>query len=220
MRSLAKPAVLVRAGYAALLTTLACYPRLAMWLERPYTTLYGCTVILWTSFVLWDFVFAWQSEYARCGVFNFARPGRIWAMAAAYGILGGVLLHFFVDPQLRLTTPKDYPADWHAWIAMCLFALALDPLFLCFAPYAFFMRLLRKPEVALSLTVMFGIFVQALKTNSSHPKPPMPLILELAVVHIIAGFANVYFYVRGGVVPVWMAVLLVQLRHAWDLLAK
>ena len=58
MRSLAKPQVLIRAGYATAITTLACYPRLAIWLERPYSTLFGCMMVLWTAFILWAFVFA------------------------------------------------------------------------------------------------------------------------------------------------------------------
>lgn len=219
MRSLAQPRVLVCAGYAAVITTIACYPRLAIWLDRPYPTLFGCAMILWTAFILWAFVFAWQPEYAHRPVFNFACPRWIWALAAAYGILGAVALHFLMDPQLRVTTPNDYPADWHAWIAMSLFALAMDPLFLCFAPYAFFMRLLRKPEVSLALTVMFGIFVQYLKINSSRPLPSLLLIIELAAVHLVGGFASVYFYVKGGVLPVWVAIFLLQSRHAFDLLA-
>jgi len=163
-------------------------------------------------------VFAWQPEYAHRPVFNFACPRRVWVMASIYGVLGTIALHFLMDPKLRLTTPKDYPADWHAWIAMCLFALALEPLFLCFAPYAFFMRLLHKPDISLALTVMFGIFVQYLKIDSSRPQPPALLIVELVVVHVIGGFACVFFYVKGGVLPVWWAVLLLQLRHAYDLL--
>lgn len=219
MRSLAKPQVLARAGYAAFITTLACYPRLATWLDRPYTTLFGCAVILWTTFILWAFAFAWQPEYAHRPVFDFECPRQIWAIATAYGVLSAITLHFLMDPQMRLTTPKDYPADWHSWIAMCLFGLALEPLFLCFAPYAFFMRLLRKPEAALALTVMFGIFVQYLKINSSRPSPAALLIVELVAVHVIGGFLGVYLYVKGGALPVWWAVFLLQSRHAYDLCA-
>ncbi len=218
MRSLAQPRVLTQAAYGAVITCLACYPRLAIWLERPYTTLFGCAMILWTTFVLWAFAFAWQPEYARRPVFNFHCPLGIWVIATVYGVVGATLLHYFMDPQLRLTTPKDYPADWHSWIAMCLFALAMDPLLFCFAPYAFFMRLLRRPDVSLALTVMFGIFVQCLKINSSKTWPPAHLILELLAVHVVAGFMSVYLYVRGGVFPVWWAVFLGQLRHACDLL--
>jgi hypothetical protein len=219
MRFLARPAVLARSGYAAAVTTVVCYPRLAIWLDRPYPTVFGCAMILFTTFVLWDFVFAWQPEYAHRPVFNFACPPRIWALATAYGLLAAVALHFLLDPQLRLTTPKDYPADCHAWIAMSLFALGLDPLFLCFAPFAFFMRLSRKPDVSLALTVMFGIFVQYLKTNASNPLPPALLIVELIFLHLIGGFVSVYLYMAGGVLPVWWTVFLVQLRHACDLLA-
>ena len=219
MRHLAQPRVLTQAGYAAVITALACYPRLAIWLERPYSIAFTCGMVLWTTFVLWTFVFAWQPVYARRPVIRFSFPPRIWLIATAYGIISAIALHFVMDPQLRVTTPKDYPANWHTWVAMCLFALALDPLFLCFAPYAFFMRLFRRPEVSLALTVMFGIFVQCLKIDSSRPWPPASLIMELLVLHIIAGFVNVYLYLKGGALPVWWAVLLLELRHAYDLMA-
>ena len=218
MRHLAQTRVLSQAGYAAVITALACYPRLAVWLERPYTTVFGCGIILGTTFVLWAFVFAWQPAYAHRPVIRFQFPARIWVIATAYGIFSAIVLHFVMDPELRVTTPKDYPANWHSWVAMCLFSVAFDPLFLCFAPYAFFMRLLRRPEVSLALTVMFGIFVQCLKIDSSHPRPPALLIIELLAVHTIAGFVNVYLYLKGGALAVWWAVLLLELRHAYDLM--
>jgi hypothetical protein len=218
MRSLAQPRVLLHATYGAVITTLACYPRLAIWLDRPYTTFYSCVMVLWTTFILWAFVFAWQPKYARRPVTNFQCPRGIWIIATVYGVIGAVLLRIFMDPQLRLTTPKDYPADWHSWIAMCLFVLAMDTLLFCFAPYAFFMRLLRRPDISLALTVMFGIFVQVLKINSFRPWPPAMLIVELVVVHVIGGFMSVYLYIKGGTLPVWWAVFLLQLRQAYDLM--
>lgn len=219
MRHLAQPRVLIQSAYASIITTLACYPRLAIWLDRPYTTLFGCIMVLWTTFVLWEFVFAWQPVYGRRPVFDFQCPRKIWIIATVYGIVGAVLLRIFMDPQLRLTTPKDYPADWHSWVAMCLFALAMDTLLFCFAPYAFFIRLLRRPDVSLALTVMFGIFVQCLKVNSSRPWPPALLIVELVAVHVVGGFMSVYLYIKGGALPVWWAVFLLQLRQVYDLMA-
>ena len=53
---------------------------------------------------------------------------------------------------------------------------------------------------------------------SSENGPPVLLIVELLVVHIIAGFVNVYLYVKGGALPVWWAVFLLALRHAYDLM--
>lgn len=219
MRHLAQPRVLIQSSYGAVITTLACYPRLAIWLERPYSIVFTCGMVLWTSFVLWAFVFAWQPVYAGRPVISFNFSPRIWAVAIGYGVISAVVLHFVMDPQLRVTTPKDYPADWHSWVAMCLFTLAIDPLFFCFAPFAFFMRLLRKPEASLALTVMFGIFVQCLKINSSRPWPPALLIIELLMVHIVAGFVNVYLYLKGGALVVWWAVFVLELRHAYDLAA-
>jgi hypothetical protein len=218
MRSLAQRDVLVSAGYAAVITCLACYPRLAIWLDRPYTTLFGSIMILWTAFVLWAFVFAWQPVYAHRPVIHFRAPLKLWMTATLFGVAWAVILRELMDPQLRLTNPKDYPADWHSWIAMCLFAMSLDSLFLCFAPYAFFIRLTRRPEASLALTVIFGIFVQYLKLSARRQWPPLLLVAELIAVHLVAGAVSVYFYLRGGALLVWWIVLIAQLRLTCDLL--
>ena len=118
MRLLAQPQVLTRAGAAALITALACYPRLATWSERLHSVLFLWLMLLWAVFVLWAFVFAWQSEYARRPVLDPDFQPKLWAAATLCGIAWAALLHFLIDPQLRAITPQEYPTDWNSWLAM------------------------------------------------------------------------------------------------------
>jgi len=43
----------------------------------------------------------------------------------------------------------------------------LEPLFLCFAPFAFFIRLSNRQTTALALTVLFWVFILYLRLNVS-----------------------------------------------------
>ena len=122
-----------------------------------------------------------------------------------------------LDPQLRPSAPRDYPQSWGAWLAMGLFALAFEPLFLCFAPYAFFVRLFRRQELALALTVSWGIYILALRLGASPKLPPMWVVAELMALRLLSGVGWVYFYLKGGALLIWWMVLLVHLRFVADL---
>ena len=220
MRSLTQPRVLRRAALAALLTTLAACPRLDLWKERPHSLPLYVAVLLYCAFMLWAFVFAWHPQYAQQPVFRFHLPVRLFAFATLCGIVWALALHLFIDPWMRQTTPKDYPADWNSWIAMTLFWLAFQPLFVCFAPFAFFIRLARRQPTALALTVIFGVFVLLCKINASPTLPSPLLVMELMAMQVIAGFFSVYFYVRGGAILVWWVFLLLQFRHLFELAAR
>lgn len=219
MRSLAQPRVLARAGLAAVLASLACYPRMAAASDPQTPLLFEWLILLWCQFVLWAFVFAWQFEYARRPVFGGRFQPKIWAVATLCGAAWALLLHF-QDPQYRLLAPADYPADLNSWAAMTLFALALQPLFTYFAPFAFFIRLSRKEAVALPLTVLFGVFVLYEKLSGLKTPPPVGLVLELAALRVVGGYLTLWFYLNGGAVLVWWTVLLVQLRHLPGLVAS
>ena len=129
MRSLAQPRVLARAGLAAVIASLACYPRMAAVGDPHAPLLFKWLILLWCQFVLWAFVFAWQFEYARRPVFGARFQPKLWALATLCGAVWAFLLHF-QDPQYRLLAPADYPVDLKSWVAMTLFALALQPLFM------------------------------------------------------------------------------------------
>jgi hypothetical protein len=217
MRSFAQPKVLGRALIAALLSGLACYPRLATWGERGAPVSLLWPVLVWAMFVLWGFVFAWQFEYAHRPVFMAKFNPKLWAITTVCAVAAGLLLHFTVDPPLRALTPLVYPTDWRSWIIMGLWALAFEPLFLCFAPFAFFIRLARRQDPALALTVTFTVFVLALRIHSSPTLPPLLLLVELVALRVLAGFASLYLYLQGGAFLVWWTMFVLYLRYIFDM---
>jgi len=109
--------------------------------------------------------------------------------------------------------PGDYPDTYEAWLAMTLFTLAFDQLFLCFAPFAFFVRLLQSQRAAAGLTVLFGVALLCLRIEWLAPQVPPLFIAELFVWRTAAGFLTLYFYLKGGAPLAWWWVLLLQLRH-------
>ncbi len=219
MRHLTESGVVCRAALAAVVTALAGYPRLMLWLERPYAVLPMCLMMFVCTFVLWAFAFAWQKPYAGREVIGAGFNPRIWVAATVVALAWAAILHFLIDPQSRMVTPKEFPDSWKLWIAMSLFHLALEPLFLTFAPYAFFMRLFRQPRLCMALTVLFGVFVLFLKLRSGVKLPPLSLALELTALRLAGGFVGLFFYLRGGALVVWWMVLIQEGRFAFDLAA-
>jgi Ca2+/Na+ antiporter len=217
MRSLAQPEVLKSAVIASLLSALACYPRLFLWLKRPYALWYLEAMLFLCGIVLWAFVFGWHKRYTgrpACTV----KPGLVpfvWATLAGVGI--AILLHSRLDPLLRLRTPDDYPANLEQWLALTLFSLAFTQLYLIFAAFAWFVRLSQDVWMAAVLTVLFGVFVLVIKTHASPLPLPTALLVALLASRVTLGALSVYFYLRGGVVLAWWWGLLLQCRHLWNL---
>jgi hypothetical protein len=213
VRSLGQPAVLKAAVVAALGTAAASYPRFLVAPRLRYEVWYLLTLLFLGAIVLWAFVFAWHAQYSGRPVFALSPPRRVVGLATAAGLGCGLLLHFFLDPAMRSRTPADYPQTVGQWLAMVMFSLAFVQLFLVFAPFAWLVRLFRHVPTATLLTVLFGVFVLAVKNRS--PETPMPLLLMLGllVFRIAGGLFSVYFYLRGGVLVVWWWALLVQSRH-------
>ena len=54
---------------------------------------------------------------------------------------------------LRLLAPTDFPHNPTQWFEHLCFSLALEQVFLCFAPFAFFVRLLPRVKAAAVATV-------------------------------------------------------------------
>ena len=217
MRDFVQPRVLKLAGIAAFASALACYPRLSFWLNRSAPLWYLEAAIFFCGIVLWGFVFAWHTKYTRRPVFVFKlEPGPFLAVTLM-GFAAAVLFHLFVDPSLRLKLPEEYPADLKQWIAWLLFSLSFNQLFLLFAPFAWSMRLFKNRWAAASLTVLFGIFVQALKVQSS-PVPLSPALLAMFMAgRIVMSFLAVWFYLRGGVLLIWWWTFLFEARHLLNL---
>jgi hypothetical protein len=215
MRRLAEPTVLKSAGVAALLTSLASYPRLAL-APSNFPVWYLESVMFFGSFVLWAFVFAWHPEFTGRPVFNKGVDPRLWLAATVAGVLVATVLHVFLDPTFKLRTPSDYPTSVEEWLAKTAFAVAFFPLFLTFAPFAWAVRLSHRVWIAVVFTMLFGVFVMTIKMQSAPtPLPPM-VFVELLVLRLVLGSCSVYFYLRGGAGLVWWWALLVQLRHLLD----
>jgi hypothetical protein len=209
--------VLIKAGVAGLVTAVLCYPRLALWMERPRALPLLVSTMLWCTCVLWGFVFAWHERYSGKRIFPAGFDVKTWAGATAAGLLWSALLYWVVDPQLRPITPEDYAADWNALAAKTLFRLSFEPLFFCFAPFAFFIRLMRKPERAVAMTIIFGLFVLYLRLTQSKTVPPFYLMVELVAMLAVTRFVSLYFYIKGGAPAVWWLTLLSQARLMFEL---
>ncbi|HKS36857.1 MAG TPA: hypothetical protein VJW76_06700, partial [Verrucomicrobiae bacterium] len=203
MRSLVQPGVMKSAALATCITVVVCYPRLALWTDRPYQLWFLCFVLGWAAFMLWSFVFAWHRQYSGEEVLLVRIGPSLWVAATVAGLIGSGFLHFGIDSILRPLAPEDYPSTMRAWLAMTMFILAFDQLFVCFAPFALFLRLVRNRNVALGLTVSFGVFLVYLKARSWQGQFSAPFIMALFAWRILASYLSVYFYLKGGVVLTW-----------------
>lgn len=219
MRRLLQPEIARSAAIAGLATAVLCWPRFALWPQRSYPLWYLEAVTFCGSFVLWAFVFAWHTHYTRRPVFKLRIDPGAWVLATAAAVLMAFILRRFLDPSLRQTTPEDYPLNLSQWAAMALFSLALNQLFLVFAPFAWLMRLCRRQAVAVTLTVLFDVVVLVLKTRLSPGSLPTSLLVGLVGVRLALGLLAVGFYLRGGVLLASWCALLVQARHLPGLLS-
>lgn len=212
MRSLSQPAVMKRAAVAALFTMAACYPRLALWQERPQAPGFLAALLGLVSFVMWAFVLAWIPEHGRTTLLPRRFDSHLWALATVAGLAGGGLLWSVFDPNLRPLLPQDYPVTRTAWVAATLFHVAFVQLFLTFAPLAFFVRLFGDRLVAAALTVLFGLFLLLVQVNAAEVELSGWLVGGMIGFRILFGAVGMYLLLRGGLLPVWWSALLIQSR--------
>ncbi len=217
MHSLSQPLVMKRAALAALATTVACLPRLALWQERPQTVGFLAAVLGLVSFVMWAFVLAWIPEHARAALFPRRLDKALWALATVAGLAGGALLWGLFDRSLRPLLPQDYPATRTAWVAATLFHLAFVQLFLSFAPLAFFVRLFGDRTAAAGLTILFGVFLLLTQVNAAEVPLSGWLVAGMILFRMLSGAMGMYLLLRGGLVPVWWSALLTQSRLLFEL---
>lgn len=217
MRHLFQPRVLNWSVAAALVSALACYPRLSLWLDRPDTVWSLEFVVFFCSIVLWGFVFAWHTHYTRRPVFALKPEPQAFLAATVVGIMVAVTFHQWLDPAIRSKFPEEYPLDLTHWLAQVLFSIFLGQLFLLFAPFAWLMRLTQNRNVSAGLTVLFGVCIFALRIQSLSTPLPLPLLTALVAGKIVMGFLAVWFYLRGGVFLVWWWTLLLESRHLLNL---
>jgi hypothetical protein len=213
VRSLLQPGVLKSAGIAALITSLLCFPRLALWSNRPHPLWLLSLTLTWASFILWSFVLGWRPQGPHRPILAVRPTPALWSAATFAGLAGAGVLHLFIDSVLQPLVPGDYPDTLEAWLAMTLFTLAFDQLFLCYAPFAFFVRLSRNQTAAAGLTVLFGLALLCLRIKSLAPQVSPSFIAELFLWRTAAGLLTLNFYLKGGALLAWWWVLLMQLRH-------
>ena len=220
MRLLLQPRVLSSASFAAALTALACFPRFALWENRPTPVWYLEVMIFLCSLILWSFVFAWHTKFSGRPVFIRKVEAKPFVLVTLLGLLVATVFHWWLDPKLRTLIPKDYPADWQHWFAFVLFALAVNQLFQIFAPLAWLLRLIKHRLAATCLTAAFGAFVLTMKLQTLATPLPEWLLATLLAARITMGFLVVAIYLRGGVLLVWWWTFLFEARHLLDVMGN
>lgn len=164
------------------------------------------------SFILWSFVFAWYPNYAGRAVVRWRMGTGLWALTGLGGGIGGVVLLLTVDPGLRDVRPGDYPATLSAWLWFTLFNLGFSQLFVCYAAVAFFLRLFRKPSIALGLTVLFGLLLLTLQLDTSPIEFEPAFISRLYLLRALFGAIAALLFLRGGLLPATIWTLLLESR--------
>jgi hypothetical protein len=217
VRHLLQPRVLNFAVIAALASTLACYPRVSLWLDHAEPVWYLEGTIFLCSIVLWRFVFAWHTPYTHGAVFMLKQERGPLIAATVVAMIAATVFDLLLDPLLRSKMPQDYPADREHWFAFLLFSLALNQLFLLFAPFDWLMRLLKNRWAATHLTVLFGAILLVLRIQSLHIHLAPVLFAAILTGKIAMGFLAVSFYLRGGVLLVWWWTILFEARHLLNL---
>jgi hypothetical protein len=211
VRDLAQPAVLKSAALAAAGSALACFPRLWIAPRLPYPLWFSEAVLFLGGIVLWAFVFAWHTKYTGRPVFQLKQDPGWFGWVTMLGLVAAAVMHFGLDPAMRNRLPEDYPANLGEWIASLLFNLTFTQLCLVFAPFAWLVRLIRKPTTAMMLTVLIGVFVLYRKYHTSPPILSPWLLVGLLMARVGVGFLSVLFFLRGGMVLVWWWCLLLHL---------
>lgn len=211
MDALVRPETMRSAAVAAVITFLIGWPRLALWTERPNALWFLGIMLLLVAFMLWSFVFAWYPQHAGRPVIQLPSI-QLWVASGLGGLVGGLIFLIAIDPTLRQHRPIDYPATLPAWTVTTLFNLGFSQLFLCYAPMAFFLRLLRLPQLAVGLTVAFGLCLLAAQLNAMGENLQPLFVLKLYVVRAMFGVVTALLFLRGGLVPAATWTLLLESR--------
>jgi hypothetical protein len=142
------------------------------------------------------------------------RSAPVWYLEGTIFLCGIVLWGFVFAWHTPYTLRPVFilKADLRHWFAMVLFSLAINQLFLLFAPFDWLMRLFKNRWVATNLTVLFGVLVLALKIQSLPTQLPPWLFAAILTGKIVMGFLAVSFYLRGGVMLIWWWTLLFEAR--------
>jgi hypothetical protein len=217
MQHLLQPRVLNRATVAALVSTVACYPRFLLWQHSPVPIWFAEAAIFFCGIVLWGFVFAWHEPYTRRPVFVFKFEPGPWLAATGAALLISAVDYVWLDPSLRSKVPEDYPRDLSHWAAALVFVLCFNQLFSTFAPFDWLIRLVKNRWVAMALTAILGVGVQAMRIHDLKVPIPPALATLLLLLRLAGGLLVAAFYLRGGVFLVWWWTLIFQVRLLLEL---
>lgn len=165
------------------------------------------------SISLWSFVFAWHEAYSKRLVITFKVEPKLILLTTLIGIATALAAHQWLDPSLRSAMPEDYPVDLKQWLAALLFSLTFNQLFLVFAPFAWFLRVLKNQWVAASLTALFGAGILAMKAHSLAIPIPPSLLTLLVAGKVVTGLLAVWLYLRGGILLLWWWAVLFESRY-------
>ena len=142
---------------------------------------------------------------------------RLFAVVTVAGIVVATGYHLFLDPSLRLKTPEEFPADAKQWLAIVLFSLAFNQLYLVFAPFCLALSgCFKNRWVATCLTVLLSVIVMAIKIRATPATFPPSLFAALLAGRVVMGFLAVLVYLRGGVLLSWWWTLLIEARYLLD----
>jgi len=210
---LTKPAVFRNAAIAALMTALASYPRLSLWLTRQGYAEFLTVFLGMCAFMMWLVVFGWHEKFAGRPPITLRVEPKPLALSTIAAVGIGALMFRYADPSLREIVPKDFPQSFQQWTTGTLFRLAFIDLFLIFAPFAWFIRLTKNRTASIVLTIGLGVFIWVLKARSSPGTIPASIGIALLLARTLTSWIAVALYVRGGAVLVWWFALLIECRH-------
>jgi hypothetical protein len=212
MQSLVQPDTMRSAAMAAVISAVACSPRLALWTDRPQSLWFMVTMLLLVAFILWSFVFGWYPRFTGRPVIWCKAGTKVWGLAVAVGLLGGVILVIGVDPILRDARPGDYPVSVAEWMIFTLFNLGFSQVFVSYAPLSFFLRLSGRTTAAIGLTVVFGLGLLATQLQASGVELEASFVASLYLLRAVLGVTGGILFLRGGLLPALTLALLLDLR--------
>jgi hypothetical protein len=212
MQAFAQPQVLRQAAIAAGLSALACVPRLYYWQDHPSSIWYLAGLLAWCLFVMWGFVFAWEKKYGAADPLPFKRSPRVWTTILIGGVIAAILAAKFTAPAIRKIMPDQYPESLGEVLAYVAFYVALEQIFICFAPLAFFARLSGKPALAAGMTVGVSLAVLWVKLGTAVAPPSTGLVIWLFAFRLAHSVASIGLYRWGGIWPVYALALIIQSR--------
>lgn len=213
MRLLTQSAVLKQAVLAAVLSTLAAWPRLAGFSENPNPMWFLAGGLFWAAFCLWAAVFAWQARGPEQALFRWRLGARAWGKVTLVGVVGAVLFAYTTDPVWRLVRPRDFPVSTTAWAAQTLFYLGFEQLFTYLGPFALLLRLTGSARVSIAGVALFRLGLLGLQLHGVVSAPSVAGVLLLSIARVAVTWVVLNVYLRGGLLPVCWLGILWQLRH-------